>query len=182
MDWREYLRKNIFKPAGMTATGLVDAKSDVPGMAKGYSVQSGAQRSFSAGPRQEVSTETLASTAVGKIARPAGSGYSTVLDLQRFISALLGHRLLDEAHTKLVLSPQILIGAMGDMKRSYGYTFQIDQTGDIVTVGHSGGAYGMATMLEIYPDHGYAVIILANFDRMAAHNVAAHIKELIGGE
>ncbi len=119
---------------------------------------------------------------MGRIARPSGSGYSTIRDLQRFVSALLDNRLLDEAHTKLVLSPQILVVEMGNMKRSYGYTFQINQTGDIVTVGHSGGAYGMATKLEIYPDHGYAVIILANFDRMAAHNVAAHIKELIGGE
>ena len=181
MDWRDYMQENIFEPAGMTKTGLVDAESDVPGMAKGYSVQSGNQRVFSAGPRQEVSSQSLASTAVGRIARPAGSGYSTILDLQRFVSALLDNRLLDEAHTKLILSPQILVAERSDMKRSYGYTFQVNQTGDLIIIGHSGGAYGMATVLDIYPDQGYTVIVLSNFDRMAAHNVAAHIGELIGG-
>ena len=64
--------------------------------------------------------------------------------------------------------------------RSYGFTFDItDAANGVRNIGHTGCAVGMSTVVQFYPELGYTVIVLSNFDRSAAP-VNAYIKELIG--
>jgi hypothetical protein len=46
-------------------------------------------------------------------------------------------------------------------------------------VGHGGGAPGVNAMLQIYPDIGYSVIGLSNFDPPAAEEIAAKAREVL---
>jgi D-alanyl-D-alanine carboxypeptidase len=43
------------------------------------------------------------------------------------------------------------------------------------SIGHNGGAPGMNGDLEIYPDSGYVVTVLANMDPPAAGRIADFI-------
>lgn len=178
-DWIEYLQEHVFAPAGMTATGWSDGASRVVRRAKGYSLRNEALNGFVTGPRREVDAGDGSRAFQSRAARPAGSGYSTVGDLFRFARALTEHTLLTPPSLKRVTSPHVEMMSIGPMQRSYGYLFDIVRYGDLLTVGHTGGAPGTNTEFLLYPDLGYVVIVLSNFDRSAALHVSEHIKELI---
>lgn len=172
--WRTYLAEEVFEPAQMTQTGFFDASSPVPNLAKGYSVRD-ESFDFLLGERREIDTATELTQA----ARPAGSSYSTVIDMMRFVRALYSGSLLDEEHREIVMRPHVETVRVGNLSRAYGYCLEVDRFGNVLAVGHSGGAPGVSTQFTIYPESGYVVIVLSNFDRSSARNVSAHIQEIL---
>ena len=92
-------------------------------------------------------------------------------DLARFAVALREHRLLDSAHTALLLAGKVAIGP--GVRYAYGFFDRV--VGGRRFVGHSGGAPGMNGDLAFEPDGGYVVVVLSNFDPPAAGQVAAFI-------
>src|SRR5260370_29589197 len=105
-------------------------------------------------------------------ATSAGGGYSTVEDLLRFANALAAHKLLNEHYSELLTAGKVDTPG-GGMKYAYGFG---DRTVDGVrSFGHSGGAPGMNVDLEIYPQAGYVVAVLANMDPPAAGRIADFI-------
>jgi CubicO group peptidase (beta-lactamase class C family) len=99
---------------------------------------------------------------------PAGGGYSTVGDMLKFADALMSHRLLDAEHTRLLTEG----GAAGPDGKLIPYEFQTKDGEGRRVLGHNGGAPGMNGELRIYPDTGYAVVVLANRDPPAAQAMA----------
>ena len=91
---------------------------------------------------------------------PAGGGFSTVGDLHRFSLALLNFKLLDATHTRMLFTPK-------PNSPSYGYGFQVEETNGEPVIGHGGGFPGIHSKLDIYPDAGLTVAVLANSDRSA---------------
>lgn len=107
---------------------------------------------------------------------PAGGAYSTAIDLLRFVEALENHKLVN-AH-----SLEMLQRGKVDTQQSgvrYGYGFNEWKVAGQRIVGHGGGAPGVNTMLQIYPDLGYSVIVLSNFDPPAAEQIAAKARDLL---
>jgi CubicO group peptidase (beta-lactamase class C family) len=98
----------------------------------------------------------------------AGGGYSTVEDLSRFAEALEGHKLLDAAHTEMLVKPKANRPG-GD---SYGYGFGVNNENGMACFGHGGGAPGMNGELKICPESGYVIAVLANLDPPAAQRAA----------
>ena len=156
----DHVAARVLAPAGMTATGTAPEDSLVPGRAVGYMRQGGAS-----GP--------LVSNAPTLPYRgtPAGGGYSTVGDFARFSVALRERRLLDSAHTALLLSGKVAVGPGSQ----YAYGFQDRVVGGRRFVGHGGGAPGMNGELAFEPNGGYVVVVLSNLDPPAAGQVAAFI-------
>jgi CubicO group peptidase (beta-lactamase class C family) len=156
----EHVAARVLAPAGMTATGTAPEDSLVPGRAVGYMRQgSGA----------------LASNAPTLPYRgtPAGGGYSTVGDFARFAAALREHRLLDPAHTALLLSGKVPVAP--NFQYAYGFADRV--AGGRRFVGHGGGAAGMNGELAFEPGGGYVVVVLSNLDPPAAGRVATFILE-----
>jgi CubicO group peptidase (beta-lactamase class C family) len=89
----------------------------------------------------------------------AGGGYSTVGDLFRFAQAL-------ESGT--LISKKMLAEATRPQAQQYGYGFGIQGEGALRRYGHNGGAPGMNGDLRIYPELGYVLVGLSNFDPPAA--------------
>jgi CubicO group peptidase (beta-lactamase class C family) len=100
----------------------------------------------------------------------AGGGYSTVGDLVRFATALLGHKLLNASTTDLLITGKVGSGR-GPAKYAYGFEDVRDKNGNGY-VGHGGGAPGMNGDLRIYPKSGYIVAVLANLDPPAAQRIS----------
>jgi len=159
-SYDDYVASRVLAPAGMTATGTAPEDSLVPGRAVGYMRQGGPS-----GP--------LVSNAPTLPYRgtPAGGGYSTVGDFARFAVALREHRLLDPAHTALLLGGKIDLGP-GVL---YAYGFMDRIVGGRRWVGHGGGAAGMNGELAFEPTAGYVVVVLSNLDPPAAGQVASFI-------
>src|SRR6202035_2918447 len=107
----DYVRKNIFDPAGMKNTGAIEKDTPTAGRALGYT--RGDDGSAASGPWRR-NTESLP----GK-GGSAGGGYSTVEDLLRFDVALRSHRLLNAEYTNLVLTGKVDMGP----GMQYGYGF-----------------------------------------------------------
>jgi D-alanyl-D-alanine carboxypeptidase len=162
MSYDDYVATHVLAPAGMTATGAAPEDSVVPGRSVGYMRQGGLLVS---------NAPTLPYRGT-----PAGGWYSTVGDLARFTYALREHRLLDPAHTALLLGGKV---QMGQSIVQYAYGFLDRVQGGRRLVGHGGGYPGMNGELSFEPTGGYTVVVLSNFDPPAATLIEAFILSIL---
>jgi D-alanyl-D-alanine carboxypeptidase len=157
-SYYDYVREHVFKPAGMTLTDSLPETEAVPDRSVGY-MQPGA------GPLT-ANTDTLPWRGTS-----AGGGYSTVEDLFRFGLAFEKHKLLDAAHSDMLVT--------GNPDRPggerYGYGFAIRNEGGVRCYGHGGGAPGMNGDLSVCPTSGYIIAVLANLDPPAADRTSQYI-------
>jgi D-alanyl-D-alanine dipeptidase len=101
---------------------------------------------------------------------PAGSLYTTVLDLSRFTSVLFargalpgGNRLLARATLDSMWTPQY---AKPGETEGFGIGFYRGELEGHRRVGHGGAIYGFATSLEALPDDSLGVVVVATLDVM----------------
>jgi len=153
MDYFEFVRRNVTGPAGMTSTDCYELDKVNPNLAVGYQ-----RRPAPAGVeyRNNIFDHVMRGG-------PAGGGYSTAEDLNRFAQALRKGTLLNPSATGELLRPRPEIASP-----DYGLGFGIDQTPLGKRVGHSGGFTGISANLDIYLDAGWTVAVLSNFGGAAA--------------
>jgi len=145
VSYYEYMRRNIYEPAGMQSTDSLPETTDVPKRAAGYMRRNGSW---------QPNTETLPWRGTS-----AGGGYSTTKDLLRFAQALESGTLISKKMLAEATTPQL---------QHYGYGFGIQGEGVLRSYGHGGGAPGMNGELRIFPQLGYVLISLSNLDPPAA--------------
>ncbi len=157
-SYYDYVAERIHAPAQMTATGSVPEDALVPERSVGYMRQGGTVLMSNAATLPYRGT-------------PAGGGYSTVEDLARFAVALREQKLLDQAHTTMLLGGKVPMSPA----QQYAYGFIDYAVANRRFVGHSGGAAGMNGDLAFEPGGGYVVVVLSNFDPPAATQMSAYI-------
>jgi len=164
-SYYDYTRTHIFQPLGMGNTGNDPEDSHVTNLSTGYT-RMGAHP----GPPGPIhpNTDTLPYRGTS-----AGGGYSTVGDLLKFVNGLHAHRLLDAAHTELLLKPRMAVPRPGG-EQALGFSVLTRRDGS-VSVGHGGGAPGMNGELHFFPKTGYVVVVLANLDPPSATQFADFI-------
>ncbi|MBT1155292.1 beta-lactamase family protein [Aminobacter anthyllidis] len=145
MSYEDYVRKNVFAPAGMMSTGSLPETEPVPGRSIGYLNQGG---------KLVPNTDTLPWRGTS-----AGGGYSTVGDLWRFAEALQAGKLVSKAMLDLATSTQFPM---------FGFGFAVVGEGNWKGFGHNGGAPGMSGDLHIFPRLGYVLVSLSNLDPPAS--------------
>jgi len=98
---------------------------------------------------------------------PAGSMYTTVTDMGRFMSALFAGgrgakgQLLRAATIEEMWTPQF---APRGQKTGYGIGFVVREFRGRRTVGHGGAIYGFATTLKAMPDDKLGVVVVTTKD------------------
>ncbi len=98
---------------------------------------------------------------------PAGSLYSTVLDLGRFTSILLAGgrageiQIIQPATLQKMWTPQF---PEARDTASFGLGFRLSSFSGQRLVGHGGAIYGFATELEALPDAKLGVVVIATLD------------------
>jgi len=143
-SYYDYVRQNIFLPAGMTSTESRPEEEDVPLLATGY--------------MQDEGTWVPNNGTLPWRATSAGGGYSTVGDLLRFAQALASHKILSAQWLEEATKEQ------GEAGTDYGYGFQTGNEEGLQFFGHGGGAPGMNCQLRVYPESGTVVAVLSNLD------------------
>jgi CubicO group peptidase (beta-lactamase class C family) len=145
-NYYDYVRENIYKPAGMTNTDSYELDKVNPNLAVGY------HKTFTAngiGWSNNVFQHVMRGG-------PQGGGYSTVEDLLRFDQALRGGKLVSPAMVKVLTTPKPELNST-----NYGYGF-ITNTG-AGTAGHNGGFTGIHSDLTMHLDSGWTAIVMSNY-------------------
>ena len=98
---------------------------------------------------------------------PAGSLYTTVTDLSRFMSALFARgqgvreRVLRAESVESMWTPQF---SLAGARTGFGIGFRIDTLDGHRTIGHGGAIYGFATEALMLPDDSLGVAIVTTLD------------------
>ena len=160
-DYYDYVRETVYEPAGMTETDSYERDAVVSNLATGYT---------NLHPYDDSGDGYMMTNAIMLSPRgtPAGGGYSTSVDMLRFVRALEGHKLLNPKYTGLLL------------KRFEGFAEESKPTGRL---GYAGGAPGVSAFLGVDFDRGETVIVLSNYDSPIAIETGRKIRNtLAAGE
>ena len=165
-NYFDYVRENIYKPAGMVNTDAFENDYVVPNLAVGYT-------------RMQARPGELKNNLFLHVVKggPAGGGYSTVEDLLNFANALMDNKLLSKKNRELMMDGKV----QTDRHIMYCYGFRDRVENDHHIVGHTGGFPGVAGYLGIFTDLGYTVAVLSNYDNGTAEPVL-FVEELLVGE
>jgi CubicO group peptidase (beta-lactamase class C family) len=145
-SYYDYVRENVYEPAGMTGTDAYEVDAVVPNLAQGYE-----RSETEAGVtyRSNIFEHTVRGG-------PAGGGYSTAPDLLAFARALTEGRLVRPETMRLITTAKPEAGSP-----DYGYGFQ--QWSDGRMFGHTGGFPGISAALMIDRETGDVVVVLSNY-------------------
>lgn len=155
----DYLEHWIFKPSGMTATGLDDAFRVVPKRSRGYALDAnGSLRN--------------ANFTDASISYPGDGMRSTVDDLAGFASAWLrGDLLSPELRSTMTTVQKTASGS----DEQYGLGCFVREEDGRRIVGHAGWSAQSSTFLLILPDQRAAVVILANLERVDVRSMCLEV-------
>lgn len=157
----DYVRENIYKPAGMLNTDCYELDHVNHNLAVGYN-----KRFADSGV--EFTNNIFAHVLRGG---PQGGGYSTIEDLLKFDIALRSNKLVGADYVKLLLS------AKPEMKSpDYGYGFAIDL--DLNIAGHGGGFTGISANLDMFLGTGWTAVVMSNYSH-GADPIVSKIRTLI---
>ena len=167
-NYYDYMRDNVFEPAGMMSTGFYEPGKPNSDVAIGYT------RTDEHGERTE--SERPDTNLREVRGGPAGGGYSTVGDMLKFDIALHEGTLLDMEHTKILLTGKVDAGGpIG--KYAYGFSDKVFAGKHIV--GHNGGGPGISANFDMFPESGYTAILFMNADPPNMMPVVMKLRELI---
>lgn len=150
LSYYDYVQQHIYGKAGMQSTASLPESQEVAARAHGYMKE---------GARWVSNEGTLPYRGMA-----AGGGYSTAGDLLRFAHALVAGELIPKQLLAAATSPKSISGGTG-------YGFALQGEGALRFYGGVGGAPGMNAELRIYPESGYVLVGLSNFDPPAAENI-----------
>ncbi len=159
MDYFDYIREKIYRPAGMSDTDTYDRDSAVENLAVGYT-------NFHplAGGTEDFRWENT--YILSPRGTPAGGGYSTAGDLLKFDQALRSGKLIGPAARDFMLNR--FQGNIGDPFVARG------------VIRSAGGANGVSTFLGRDFRDGTTIIVLTNLDNPAAIDIGNEIVKLLG--
>jgi CubicO group peptidase (beta-lactamase class C family) len=173
-SYYDYVREHIFKPAGMINTDNYNTDADIPNLALGYT-------NMPTKMGEPPSAQRRSNIFMLQRGGSAGGGYSTVEDLFRFARALEAYKLVKREYTDMEMTGKVATGRPGGVKYAFGMQEQF--LNGVRIVGHAGGAPGINSNLDMYPDLSYTVAIMSNYDLGTVNLVNERLRlELTGQE
>jgi CubicO group peptidase (beta-lactamase class C family) len=163
-DYFDVVRERVYARAGMPNSDSYDIDLVVPNLAIGYS-----RERTASGARWRANT-------FEHVIRggPAGGGYSTARDLLAFAEAMRKGKLVSAATAERLWSAKPELRSP-----DYGYGFGVGKDALGRRTGHSGGFSGIASVLDIYLETGWTVVVLSNVDG-GMQPVAQRLRETAG--
>jgi CubicO group peptidase (beta-lactamase class C family) len=179
-SYDDYLREHVFKPAGMTTTGLDPGPA--ANQASGMTSMTPHLRPSPNGPPQSPAQGPLQpSPAAAMRGNPAGGAFSTAADVQRFFAALVAHKLTSAAMLEKLTSPASPAQPVNGAKPGpqYGMGFGVGTFEGHRWFGHNGGAPGVNAEAVAFPDDGVVAVVLANRDPPLASALFRELRPLL---
>src|ERR1044071_547411 len=160
----------LFKPLGMNRTTFRPLVAMTYPLAVGHAAQ-------------EDGKPAVIRPAYDNVAQwPAGSIFSSANDLSRFVTALLSGGRLGEAQA---LSPTLFKSLSGqhtlipgERDAYYGYGLLNFEDRGVRMIMHGGFSRGYGSMIQMAPEHRFAVIVVTNKSGMTLNKTTSKAKEL----
>ena len=152
-SYTDFVRENVFGPAGMASTVPDDRYTIIPHRTRFYSKNS-------LGETVNADFED----AIWKL--PAGAWLSSAEDLARFEVALLNDRLLRRETRDLMWTRQKTSSAV-----PIDYALGWEETGikaGVETIGHEGGQQGTKALILLAPGQRAGIVVLTNSDAIGS--------------
>ncbi|MGC2195009.1 MAG: serine hydrolase domain-containing protein [Terriglobales bacterium] len=146
-EYRAFMRKTIFDPAGMTATRDDDPRALIPNRARGYVLEAGELKN------------SRWSDMSSKMA--AGGWVSTAPDLVRFMNTWMAGRFVPQATMKTMLEPYNLRSGTID---NFGLGWFIDDYHGMKAGLYGGGTAQVSAMIFFVPEKQLAVAGMFNLE------------------
>ena len=145
----DYVKRAVLEPLGMTNSAFVPEPGIVDDLAQAY--MWGFDRPDFDAPGFELGMA------------PAGSMYSTVVDLARFLGVMFrrGDGLLSPETLEAMWTPQF---AEAGATSGYGLGFAVQERFGERWLGHGGAIYGFSTQLAFLPDAQLGVVVVSAVD------------------
>ena len=121
---------------------------------------------------------------IGRASAMDPDTYLSAPDLFRFARALRTNQLLGVAMTDSVVTGRVDVGRSAPFDGTYGFGIYDLKAFGTRLVGHSGGGddSGIDADMEMLWDRGYSVIVLSNYDTLAARMQSLGILELLSSQ
>ena len=175
MPLREFFKRRLFDPLGMTRTAIDDNGDIVPHRAAGYDSVDVQARTFRNAPYVSMT-----------VPGAAGALRSTIEDLVKWNVALVAGKVVPHEYFQQMITPSLL--SDGKLSSSnvfnrppslpdfdYGMGLHIQMYEGHKRIGHSGTIQGFEAEMDRFPDDGITVIVLSNtFD--PKHKIATEIE------
>lgn len=171
-NYFEYIRENIYQPAGMTDSDSYELTETVANLAVGYG-------RFEDDPMGIDARRSNIAFLPWK-GSPAGGGYASAPDLLKFVQALRKNKLIGAKMKETLLETKTQM--RGSYRPGgYGYGFITEEFSGQKVFGHGGGGAnsGINSHLKIFADGSYAVIVMSNYDSPAADDLNHEITRLL---
>ena len=146
-EYRAFMRRTIFDPAGMTVTRDDDPRAIIPNRARGYIIEAGELKN------------SRWSDLSSKMA--AGGWVSTAPDLVRFMHTWMAGRLVSPATMKMMLEPYKLRSGTID---NFGLGFFIDDYHGMKAGLYGGGTAQVSALIFFVPEKKLAVAGMFNLE------------------
>lgn len=146
----QYMRDHVFAPLGMDRTDYLLSERVRATLAQGYRMR---RRGLRPVPYREI------------IPGPAGSVFSSVNEMVKYVAALLGGganatgRVLNADTLATMMTPHY---QLDPRMAAVGLAFMIDRVDGIRIVGHDGGWPGFTSAMRLAPDHGVGAVVFTN--------------------
>jgi CubicO group peptidase (beta-lactamase class C family) len=167
----DQMSEGLFKPLGMNSTTFR------PTMAMTYPLAQG----HNASPGQKPAV--IRPMADNAATWPAGSMFSSVSDLSRFVIAFLnggrvdGKQVLSESLIAKISTPYAAVPTSPDNKYAYG--LMTSNYRGVRVIEHGGSRVGYGSVIKLAPDQRFGVIVLANRSGVMLDRVADKAMELM---
>ena len=169
--YADQLSESIFKPLGMTRTTFRPTTAMTYPLAQGHNSSPG-------------TAPTVARPFADNSASwPAGSMFTNVLDLSRFVIAFMNGGRIEG---KQVLAPGVIaklstgqVTTPSDPSAKYAYGLMVSNYRGVRIIEHGGSRSGYGSVIKMSPEHRFAVIVLGNRTGVALNKAAEKAMELM---
>src|ERR1700730_8181042 len=161
----EFVRQNVFTPAGMEQTQVDNRFAIIPFRTRFYQ-------------KTESGSVQNADFLDSSYKIPGGGWLSSAEDMARFEVAILNDKLIRRTTRDLMWTP---LKPSDGSKDEYGLGWGNGNEDGIAWVGHTGGQQGTSTAFSIAPAQRAGVVVLTNMDGADAGKLAQEILKVLVG-
>ena len=165
----DYMLRHVFEPLGMEHTDYLRTDRVRDRLAVGYGL---GRTGLKAEPYLEIAIA------------PAGSVFSSVEDMAKYVGALMNGGRNEHGS---VVKPETLAMmyerhyGVDDRLSAMGLAFMLDRVGGHRVVGHGGGWTGFISAMLVAPDDGLGVMVFTNTSNQAPDAIASGLlRDLLG--
>lgn len=158
MDYRDYVRRNIFARLGMKDSGFFHMAEVNPNVAEGTDPITNSTGAITGWRRSIYSYPPIGT--------PDGGAHVTASDLDRFLRAVKTGELLSPQSTLYFFTPQVFHSQRESWKLMYGpgLWFRVQEDGEVLFYEKEGQNAGASGLIRHYPGRDLSLVLLSNLE------------------